>query len=94
MLTSSIRELEGKNVLVRSSSDTHNPPIGVRGVIHVAETGEHEPAKVEIVLEFPDMFNAPAHERIIVLREDGIDRLLASETNGTFELTISAPLDV
>ncbi len=94
MLASALKDLEGKTVLVRTTADAHNPPIGVRGIIHVVETGSHDPAKIEIVLEFPDMFNEPAHERIIVLREDGIDRLLASERNGAFELTISAPLDV
>lgn len=93
MTTSELRHLEGKTVLVRSAGDTHNPPVAVRGSIHVVDTGETGDAKVEVVLEFPDMFNEPAHQRIIVLREDGIDHLLSSERNGAFELTIDAPLD-
>lgn len=94
MIASELKNLDGKSVLVRSAADEHNPPVGVRGWIHVVDTGEvsGEP-KVEMVLEFPDMFNQPAHERIIILREDGIDRLLASERNGAFEFTIPGPID-
>lgn len=93
MLASELKSLDGKNVLVRSASDEHNPPVGVRGWIRVVDTGEASgAAKVEIVLEFPDMFDEPAHQRIIILREDGIDRLLASEKNGVFELTIPGPI--
>lgn len=93
MLASNLKNLNGKSVLVRSTSDEHNPPVGVRGTIHVVDTGElGEALKVEILLEFPDMFNEPAHERVIILREDGIDRLLASEVNGAFQLTIPGPI--
>lgn len=93
MLASELKNLDGKSVLVRSHSDGHNPPVGVRGWIHVVDTGETggEP-KVEIILEFPDMFNEPAHERVIILRQDGVDRLLASEVNGAFQLTIPGPI--
>lgn len=93
MLASELKNLNGKSVLVRSTSDEKNPPVGVRGWIHVVNTGETEgEAKVEIILEFPDMFNEPAHERVIILRDDGIDRLLASEVNGAFQLTIPGPI--
>ena len=92
MLASELKNLNGKSVLVRSTSDEKNPPVGVRGWIHVVNTGETGEAKVEIILEFPDMFNEPAHERVIILREDGIDRLLASEVNGAFQLTIPGPI--
>ncbi len=93
MLTSELKSLNGKSVLVRSASDEHNPPVGVRGRIHVVDTGETgSDLKVEIVLEFPDMVNEPAHERIIILREDGVERLLASERSGAFELSVPGPI--
>jgi hypothetical protein len=92
MITTDFKQLEGKTVLVRSLIDDHNPPIGVRGWIHVVDTGEEEDLKVEIVLEFPDMFEVPAHERMIVLRRDGVDRLLASEKDGVFEWVIPGPV--
>ncbi|PTY05778.1 hypothetical protein DB347_15575 [Opitutaceae bacterium EW11] len=89
-----LKRLDRQAVLVRSSVDTHNPPTGVRGWIHVVDTGDAtgEP-KVEIVIEFPDMYNVPAHERIIRLREDQLEQLLASERAGWFELTLDGPLD-
>lgn len=49
--------------------------------------------KVEVVIEFPDMYNVPAHERILQLTEPQLEQLLASERAGWFELTLDGPLD-
>ena len=95
MLTSiDLRSLERQTVLVRSAADGHNPPVGRRGWIHVVDTGEsgREP-KVELIVEYPDMFNEPAHERIFVLRDDELATLLASERNGAYEFTLDTPLE-
>jgi hypothetical protein len=95
MLVSDLQRLDGKTVLVRSADNARNPPVAVRGWIQVLNTtgaGGAQPA-VEIVLEFPDMFNEPAHERVIRLDETAIDRLLTSERNGAFEFVVEGPLD-
>jgi hypothetical protein len=87
-----LKRLEGQSVLVRSSLDTHNPPVGARGWIHVSDTNTPEP-RVELVIEYPDMFNEPAHERIIELSRAQLDQLLASERTGAFEFTLDDALD-
>jgi len=89
--TTDLRQLHGKIVLVKSTRDRRNPPTAMRGWIEV-----HEPAgalaTVSIAVEFPQMFTTKAHHRIIPLDEAALERLLASERNGTFEFTIDDEL--
>ncbi len=83
--------LDGKIVLVRSASDRGNPPTAVRGTIEVRE--EHGVPSVQIALEFPQMFSTRAHHRTIILDDAAVARLLESERDGTFDLTLDEPLD-
>jgi hypothetical protein len=86
-----LRELQGKIVLVKSTRDRRNPPTAMRGWIEVHENAS-APPDVSIAVEFPQMFSFPAHHRTIHLDRAGLDRLLASEYNGTFEFTIDDEL--
>lgn len=83
--------LNGKSVLVRSACDHHNPPTAVRGTIEVRENANGP--LVQVALEFPQMFSTRAHHRTLTLAEEDIERLLESESEGTFDLTIDEPLD-
>ncbi len=89
MTTLDLQYLDGKNVLVTSTADSHNPPAGMRGTIRIVPLSDHSgDAKAEISLIYPDMFNRPAHETIIPLNREDVDRLLASEYRGAFQLTV------
>lgn len=83
--------LHGKLVLVNSAQDRRNPPTGLRGTIQVRSHADGP--IVQIQLEFPQMFTTTAHVRTLVLDEAGLERLLESERNGTFEYTIDEPLE-
>jgi hypothetical protein len=87
MNATSIRSLHGRTVLVKSSCDKRHPPSALRGTLEVRER-DGEPPRVSIALDFPQMFSASAHHRDIVLSEDELVRLLASEREGSFEFTI------
>jgi hypothetical protein len=89
-----LNSLHGRVVLVESALDHHNPPTGVRGSIEVTEDprGTLGP-KVQIALDFPQMFLTPAHHRTIPLSAADLEQLLASERNGSFEFVINGPLD-
>ena len=94
MLTSQYQMLDGKSVLVRSSTDDRNPPVGVRGWLHVPTPANVSDApRVEVILEFPDMFNEPAHERIIPLDDSEVQRLLELQGEGPYEITLADQLD-
>ena len=86
-------ELQGRVVLVTSTRDQRHPPTARRGNLEVRERGRGGPLDVAVVLEFPDRFNEPAHQRIIPLDDTALARLLASEKNGTYELSIDEELD-
>lgn len=86
-----VRSLNGRIVLVKSSRDQRNPPAAMRGWIEVHENAGATPA-VGIAIELPQMFQQVAHHRTIPLDAAGLDRLLASERNGTFEFTIDDEL--
>jgi hypothetical protein len=94
MNAAELKKLEGRNVLVRSTADRHRPTVGVRGSIHLVRSETHpaEP-KFEVVLDFPDMYTSRAHERIFVLQDDEVARLLAAENTGTYELFVDFPID-
>ena len=99
-----LRALDGRVVLVKTTRDHRNPPTGMRGFIEVrpqeegasrivgAGLSRDRPVTVNIVVEFPQMFTGVAHHRTIPLNESGLERLLASERNGTFEYTIDDEL--
>lgn len=93
MITTELRQLEGKTVLVRSTADSHNPPVGKNGTIHILDTGENGAARLEVVLEFPDMFSGPAHRRAIILEGAEIEKLLSTERAGVYELKVDTPID-
>lgn len=58
----------------------------MRGSIRVRESSG---APAEIVLGFPDMFNEPAHEKVIPLTEVDLQRLVVSEMNRGYEFTLT-----
>jgi hypothetical protein len=86
-----LHRLDGRLVLVKSTRDRRNPPAGLRGWIEVHQNSGAAP-QVSIAVEFPQMFSAPAHRRTMPLDQAGLERLLASEHNGTFEFTIDDEL--
>jgi hypothetical protein len=87
-----LRELQGRVVLVKSAKDFHNPPAGRRGTIDVQSSDTNDRPIVRVVVDFPDMFTAPAHDRIITLDERRLQQLLASERNGAYELLLEDEL--
>jgi hypothetical protein len=86
-----LRKLHGKVVLLKTTRDHRNPPTAMRGWIEVHESTSGEP-DVRIAVEFPQMFTTPAHHRTIPLEAVDLERLLASENNGTYEFTIDHEL--
>lgn len=87
----SLRRLNGKIVLVKSSRDLRNPPTALRGTIDVRGNPGATP-EVSLAVDFPQMFTERAHRRTIALDPAGITRLMDSEYNGTFEFTIDDEL--
>lgn len=87
-----LRRLDGCIVLVESASDQRTPPTGLRGTLAVRPDGRGG-CKVMVTLGFPQMFTAEAHQRTIVLADDDVAALLASERNGAFELVVRDRLD-
>ena len=63
----------------------------MRGWIEVHETPEAT-AEASIAVEFPQMFTSRAHHRTLLLDDAALERLLASEYNGTFQFTIDDEL--
>lgn len=74
-------DLTGRIVLVKSSADRHHPPVAQRSTIVRREATASGPRLV-LELEFPQMFERPAHRRTVVLDAPAVERLLASENNG------------
>lgn len=94
MTLTDLRALHNKIVLVKSARDRRNPPTGVRGTIEVHEDPAQRGAPlVQIALDFPQMFTTRAHHHTLTLNAEAVERLVASERNGTFEITIDEPLD-
>lgn len=88
-----LTELNGKLVLVCSDQDKRNPPTGVRGTLWAVQPATGGPSVVEVELEFPQMFTTKAHARRVVLSEDEIAKMLASENRGTFMITLHTRID-
>jgi hypothetical protein len=91
MNATDLSHLNGQSVLVKSTQDHRNPPIALRGTIEVRTEDGQQIA--EVLLEFPDMCNQPAHQRVIPLDADAVECLLAGRREGGFEYTIDGPLD-
>lgn len=89
--TADLRSLHGKIVLVKSASDTRNPPSAMRGWIEVHEEKDLPP-EIRLAVEFPQMFTERAHHRTITLDQAALDRLLASQHDGVFEFTLEEKL--
>lgn len=94
MSTPDRQSLEARSVLVRIAGDPHNPPVASRGTLHL-EPDPSVPGKsrATLTVDFPDMFTAPAHQRVIELDEAALGRLLAGERDGTLEWTIEENLE-
>lgn len=89
-----LRPLHHKIVLVKSSRDRRNPPTGLRGTIEVHEDPRARGTPlVQITLGFPQMFTTRAHHRTLTLDAAAVERLVASERNGAYEITLDEPLD-
>ena len=89
-----LRVLDKKIVLVKSSRDRRNPPTALRGTIEVHDDpADRGTPLVQIALDFPQMFTTRAHHHTITLDAPAIERLVASERNGTYEIAIDEPLD-
>jgi hypothetical protein len=86
-----LKSLQGKVVLVKSTRDIRNPPVAMRGTLEVQEdpTGG---STVSIAVDFPQMFTVPAHRRRLLLSEEEVMQLVATERRGTFEFTIHEEL--
>jgi hypothetical protein len=94
MTLTDLRLLHNKIVLVKSSRDRRNPPTALRGTLEVHDDpAERGTPLVQIALDFPQMFRSRAHHHTITLDQSALERLLASERNGSFELTIDEDLD-
>jgi hypothetical protein len=93
MLSTDVKSLDGKVVLVRSARNNRNPETAVRGTIEVREpAGGGEPS-VQVALEFPQMFTTRAHHRTIALTPDEVRQLLAPGPDGALEITLVERLD-
>lgn len=94
MTLTDLRLLHNKIVLVKSARDRRNPPTAIRGTLQVHD----DPAQrgtplVQIALDYPQMFRTRAQHHTLTLDSAMVERLLASERNGTFELTIDDALE-
>lgn len=82
MIASELQLLHGQSVLVRSSRDRRNPPIAVRGTLEVHQTSDASHPEVKLIINFPEMFNAPAHQRTLKLTEAELVSLKAAPVGG------------
>ena len=79
-------------VLVKSSRDRRNPPTAIRGTIRVYEANDGA-ATVKVELDYPQMFESPAHHRVITLTDAQVDELLSSENDGVYQVTVDEDLN-
>ena len=56
--------------------------VPVRGTLEVYEAGGAAHPVVKLVLDFPEMFNVPAHQRTMILTEKEIARLKSAPVGG------------
>jgi hypothetical protein len=87
--------LHGRTVLVRTAGDPHNPAVALRGTLQVVpEPMFSDRPRVKLVVNYPDMFTAPAHQRVFELGEAETQRLLAAASNSTAELECVVTADL
>jgi hypothetical protein len=79
--------LDSETILVRSSRDHRNPPTAARGTLKIKSSGSGEP-EVSVVVDFPEMFTAPAHQAVIPLNRAARSRLKRHPDNGQLECTV------
>ncbi|MGC4073557.1 MAG: hypothetical protein QM760_13785 [Nibricoccus sp.] len=79
-------------VLVKSSRDHRTPPTALRGTIEVYEATDGIAALVKVALDYPQMFNTPAHHRLITLSDAEVEQLIASEHDGVYQVTVDEDL--
>lgn len=87
-----LHALSGAIVLVKSARDHRNPTTSLRGTIRVYEANDGVAATVKVELEYPQMFESPAHHRVIALSDAEVDELIASEREGVYQVTIEEDL--
>jgi hypothetical protein len=80
-------------VLVKSSRDRRNPPTALRGTIQVYEANDGVAASVKVEIDYPQMFESPAHHRVITLNDGQVDELIASERDGVYQVTVDEDLN-
>jgi hypothetical protein len=80
-------------VLVKSSRDRRNPPTALRGTIQVYESNDGAAATVKVELDYPQMFESPAHHRLITLNAAQVDELISSEHDGVYQVTVDDDLN-
>ena len=97
MTADEVRALDGQTVLVVPSVADAQNSVGKRASVRVEQpTASAAPKdlRVEVVLTVPEMFTQTAHERVIVLTEAEIERLLATVREGKApELVCDRALD-
>src|SRR5262245_38322581 len=83
-----LREMHDEPVMVDPGHAVENPPVGMRGTIHV--TPEYE---VEIVLQFAVMFDRPAGMETIRLTPAQVATLRAARARtGEYVITLDQPI--
>jgi hypothetical protein len=92
MTTTEIQKLDGRSVLVQPAHSTHNPPIGVRGTVHVL-SGLQEPLQLEIALAYPDLVNRPAEKKVIRLTAAQAEEFIKIDSDGDCRCMYPGNLD-
>ncbi len=85
--------VDGATVLVKSIRDHSNPPTAMRGTVVLKGAGAPGGSGVAVALEYPDMFNTPAHHRTIELTRAQAELLAGSEREGVYELALDVDLN-
>ena len=85
----SLAHLHGQSVLVKSAQDRHDPSIALRGSLDTMTV----PGIVKVVLQYPDMCIAPAHQGIINLDARTVDLLLEEGPEGPYTITVQESID-
>jgi hypothetical protein len=93
MTTSDLKRLSGAIVLIRSSRDKRVPPTAMRGTIEIHTQEDGVTPAVMLALDYPQMFNAPAHHRTIALSDRQVDVLIASERDGVYQIELDIDLN-
>lgn len=91
MTVEQLRVLDGQTVLVKPSVANAQNSVGKRASVRVVPSPGA--ARVEIVLQIPDMFTEVAHERVIELTAAEAEQLLACAQDGTFTYVNDRVLD-